>query len=222
MIEKANTIPNKFMRLRAKAMVALSKTGKREGEIIGVSQDDLKVEGNYLVVTFVLEKKRQKEPVEVSRRFELNGKWAPMILEYSNFLKEKIPECMWLFPHGHLGLDGKYIIHAIQNKNRVMQVFTHKRKSDGKVLSVERRPIGTMSGRAFRRTIKFLNPKAWHHLFRETRGAEIVKADEKEHGQANLETIFKVREDLNLEKEDTAWHYVRRHGTPKVEIEPIH
>jgi hypothetical protein len=58
-------------------------------------------------------------------------------------------------------------------------------------------------------------------LFRETRGALIVKADENKHGEASLETIFRVRQRLDLEREDTAYHYIRRHEVPKVEIDVV-
>jgi hypothetical protein len=57
----------------------------------------------------------------------------------------------------------------------------------------------------FLRLIQSVNPKAWVHLFRETVGAEIVRAD------PSLLSIYKVMMRLDLESEQTAWRYIRRY-----------
>lgn len=67
-----------------------------------------------------------------------------------------------------------------------------------------------ISGRQLLRIIKKLNPKAWCHLFRETVGAEIVKED------PSLIGVYKVMMRLDLEKETTAWNYMRRHAVDVV------
>lgn len=63
-----------------------------------------------------------------------------------------------------------------------------------------------ISGRHVLRIIKQLNPNAWCHLFRETVGAEVVKND------PTLIGVFKVMMRLDLEKETTAWNYMRRYA----------
>lgn len=68
-----------------------------------------------------------------------------------------------------------------------------------------------LSGRQILRIIKELNPKAWCHLFRETVGAEVVKND------PSLIGVFKVMMRLDLEKETTAWNYMRRYAADVIE-----
>jgi len=76
-----------------------------------------------------------------------------------------------------------------------------------------------LSGRQILRIIKQLNPKAWCHLFRETRGAEVVRADEKRLGEASLMTVYRVKRALDLEREATAWNYISRYATETIEVE---
>lgn len=68
-----------------------------------------------------------------------------------------------------------------------------------------------ISGRQILRIIKELNPKAWCHLFRETVGAEVVKKD------PSLIGVFKVMMRLDLEKETTAWNYMRRYAVDLID-----
>jgi hypothetical protein len=62
-----------------------------------------------------------------------------------------------------------------------------------------------LSGRQLLRLIKPLNRKMWLHLLRETKGAEISR----DLGM-NITAVTEVRNMLDLEKEETAWKYVRR------------
>jgi hypothetical protein len=71
-----------------------------------------------------------------------------------------------------------------------------------------------LSGRQLLRLIKPLNYEAWLHLFRETKGAEIAKK------QGNTITgVYEVRDSLDLEREETAYRYVRRYAVQEVTIE---
>jgi len=53
-------------------------------------------------------------------------------------------------------------------------------------------------------------------LFRETKGAEICKDQEM-----SLQTITLVKDALDLEKEETAYRYVKRYGTQTMKPEVI-
>jgi hypothetical protein len=75
-------------------------------------------------------------------------------------------------------------------------------------------PLKHLSGRQLLNLIKPLNRSAWLHLFRETKGAEIAK----ELGR-NLTAVYEVRETLDLEKEETAYRYVRRYAVQELEAE---
>lgn len=72
-----------------------------------------------------------------------------------------------------------------------------------------------LSGRHILRIIKQLNPRAWCHLFRETVGAEVVKRD------PTLIGVFKVMMRLDLERETTAWNYVRRFAVDVIRQEKV-
>ena len=65
------------------------------------------------------------------------------------------------------------------------------------------------------RIVKQLDMNDWPHQHRERRAVKVLRADESKYGTANLQTIFKIRDALDLEKEDTAYDYIRRYGTMK-------
>jgi hypothetical protein len=193
MLDRADVIKDEYFRLRAKALVSVFKTGKRRASVSTLEMDDLEVRGDFLYLTFTVVKKRKKRVLSKRRtkRFPLSSRYAQYILAYWRWMREHHPECKYLFPSTH-------------------NVFG---------LSVSFSQSRHLSGRQILRIIKNLNEKAWCHLFRETRGAEIVKRDEAEKGQAGLETVFKVKMGLDLERETTAWNYVRRFMTETIRTE---
>ena len=193
MIDNANNISNDYFRLRAKAIISVFKTGKRRASVSTLEMDDLEVRSHFLYITFTVVKKRKKTVLSRRRkkRFPLGSRYAQYIIEYWEWMQEYHPDCKYLFPSTH-------------------NVF-------GQTISFSK--TRHLSGRQILRIVKALNEKAWCHLFRETRGAEIVKRDEAEHGQAGLETVFKVKMGLDLERETTAWNYVRRFMTETIRTE---
>jgi integrase len=195
MLTKADKLENKYFALRAKAIVSLGRTGKRRAEVANLEISDLKVEENFFYITFTVVKKRKKNVLAIRRtkRFPLESKYAQYIMEYWNHMKKEHPDCKFLFPSTH-------------------NIFG---------LSVGFSKDKHLSGRHLLRIVKQLNPKAWFHLFRETRGADVVRADERRHGQAGLETIFRVKRALDLEREATAWRYVTRYATETSEAEDM-
>lgn len=187
MFSNAAKIVNDYFALRAAALISLFKTGKRRGEVAGLEITDVKEENNYLFVTFRLEKKRRKALVLVTKRFPLSSRYAQHILRYRNHMTENHPKCKYLFPS----------IRAVFGMHLAFSDTTH------------------LTGRQVLNIIKGLNQNGWCHLFRETRGAEIVKKDEQTK-QLSIFTVYKVKHGLDLERETTAWHYINRYATEVV------
>jgi len=193
MLAKAEEIEPEYFSLRAKALVALGKTGKRRAEVASLEVTDLRVKDNWLYITFTVVKKRKKNVLATQRtkRFPLENKFAQHILEYWNYMKQKHSECKYLFPSTH----SIFGLSLVFSKDK------------------------PLSGRQILRIIKQLNSKAWFHLFRETRGADIIRADERKHGQASILTVYRVKHALDLERETTAWNYINRYATETIESE---
>ena len=235
MLTKADGIPDEYFRLRVKALIALvKKFGKRRSEIASLQREDLKVEPDgFLYVTFTIRKKhkrglfqylkylqKQIRDEKLSREFvnskqlaELNEEWREwqkteegcqvkeekrtkklaledkycrLIIEYADFLKAKYPDAKFLFPSGRTVFGQSYMVYGDRH----------------------------LSGRQLLRLIKLLNPKAWLHLFRETKGAEIARTEGNK-----LTTVYEIRDTLDLEKEETAYRYVRRYAVQEIPSE---
>ena len=224
MLKKAGELKPEYFCLRARALVSLGKTGKRRAEVASLEVSDLRVEGEWLYITFTVVKKRRRkhcqscgktsgastdfcrfcgtslshiEPkpnimsLRRTKRFQGKSRYAQYIMEYLAYMKEHHAECKWLFPSGRCIFGVGY-------------TFNYKRH---------------LSGRQVLRIIQILNPKAWFHLFRETRGADIVRADERKYGEAKLLTVYRVKRALDLEREETAWRYINRYATETIETE---
>jgi hypothetical protein len=101
-------------------------------------------------------------------------------------LSEKYPGVKYLFPSGYEVFGSAYVVL----------------------------PDSHLSGRQLLRLIKPLNESAWLHLFRETKGAEIAKAEGR-----TLKAVYEVRETLDLENEQTAIRYVRRYAVQEMKAE---
>jgi integrase len=193
MLKKADQLTPEYFRLRAKALLSLFKPGKRRGEVASLAMDDIEAQENFLYVTYTVEKKRKKDIMSLRRRkrFHVKSRHAQYIMAYWDWMKQYHPKSKWLFPSGHNVFGVAYVFD-----------FSHH-----------------LHGRQLLRIIQSLNPKAWCHLFRETRGAEIVKKDEDVRGEASIETVYRVRRGLDLESEASAWRYIRRYATETIEDE---
>lgn len=190
MLSRAEQLITEYHRLRAKALVSLFKSGKRRAEVGSLEMTDLATDSFFLYVTFTTVKKRKKSMLATRRRkrYPLDSHYAKHISEYWEWMKQHHPECKFLFPAAHVVFGVNYHVSADRH----------------------------LSGRQILRIIKELNPRAWCHLFRETRGAEVVKKDEGEKGQADIFTVYKVKQALDLEREQTAWNYINRYATETV------
>ena len=189
MIKKADTLPNEYFRLRAKALISIFyKTGKRRAEVARLEMDDLEiVEDRFLKIRFTVMKKRKKKLLATIREklLPLDDPYTQHIINYWNWMRKHHPECQYLFPS-------------------TRSVFG---------LGLHFYPDKHLSGRQILRIIKALNPRAWCHLFRETMGAKIVRAD------ATIMAPFRVMRRLDLEKPETAFRYMVRYAIDVIEKE---
>jgi hypothetical protein len=115
---------------------------------------------------------------------ELTSPYAQIILEYFDYVKSQLPECMYLLPAGK----AIFSDYAIDFEHHI---------GDGTLLDI----------------VKALNPDCWMHLFRELKGGEVAKA----HGRT-LESVYEVKEALDLENEVTAYNYVKRSVVRKMQF----
>jgi len=191
MTSKADEIKNDFFRLRAKATVALLETGKRRSELASLEKNDITTDTKYLYVRFTVVKKRKKNisTLQRTKKFDKDSRFAKMIIEYLDFLNKHFPNCKYIYPSGK-------------------SVF-------GLTYSID--PNKHLKGQEIWRIIKALNPNDWPHLHRERRAVKVIRADEARFGEAKLETVYRVKNVLDLERENTAYNYIRRHETQKVE-----
>lgn len=234
MLSKADLISNELRRLRAKALISLlKKFGKRRSEISRLKIINLIINNNYLEITWTISKKHKKglfqyfgyckkliklgklpsnylenktytelfsewqtwtttkegfrvKTEERTKKLSVKDQYAKMIIEYWEYMKANHPGAAYLFASCQYAFGNMYSVSYDSH----------------------------LSGRHLLRIIKPLNPNAWLHLFRETKGAELAK----EYGN-NLTGITQVKETLDLEKEETAYRYTRRYSIQEIKPE---
>jgi hypothetical protein len=233
MIKEADKLPSEYFRLRVKCLIALlKKFGKRRIEISRLKRADLKIVNRDLEVTFNLAKKRKKglfQYLTATKKLIEKGKADPSLLT------KPLPEIEadwreWQkTAEGHnikneislksIGLEDKYARFIMeyasfmdQHYNQAVYLFPSGMSVFGQSYLIF--PNEHLSGRQLLRLIKPLNETAWLHLFRETKGAEIAK----EHGRT-LTSIYEVKDTLDLEREETAYRYVKRYAAQKQKVE---
>ena len=192
-LAQASLIKNTYPKLRAKAVVSLLETGKRRSEIASLKKEDLTTDEKYLYVRFTVRKKRKKSENILQRikKFDLNSQHSIILQEYLAFLSQEMPNTEYIFPRGHC-LFGQSYIFDYTKPIKPQEIW---------------------------RIVKSLNSQDWPHLHRERRAVKVIRADEKKYGQANLETVYRIKTRLDLEREQTAYNYIRRHETQRVEDE---
>ena len=225
MLKVADTLKTEYFRKRAKALIALlKKFGKRRSEIARLAVDDLKIneKSQELEVTFTLSKKHKRGLHQFLKFCE---KQNPEVLD------KPLPEIKALWKEWQLTEQG----HTVKNDTSLQSIsrddkytvfildylqYVHDAFRDTKFLF----PSGTevfggayvvfpdahLSGSQLLRIIKPLNSTAWLHLFRDTKGAEIAKNEGR-----TIDAVYKVKENLDLENEETAYRYVRRFAALK-------
>jgi hypothetical protein len=118
--------------------------------------------------------------VEAEKIAPLSNSFVKMIIEYYNYMKKNHSTAKYLFPLGK-ALFTEY------------KIFENKH----------------VDGDRLFRIVKEINPDLWMHLFRELVGGETALASQAK-GDSPMESVYKVKRALNLEREETAWHYTSR------------
>jgi len=193
MEKKADQIQEPYFKLRAKAVLSLLETGKRRAELASLEVSDITEDQVFLYVRFTVVKKRKKSErtLQRTKKFSRDSKWAQYIRAYLDFLKREYPESKFVFPLGRFRFGSGYVVDPKQHI-RPQEIW---------------------------RIVKNLNPDDWPHQHRERRAVRVIRADEAKFGEAKLETVYRIRNVLDLEREQTAYNYIRRHETQKVEEE---
>ncbi len=225
MIEAADDIENRYFQLRAKAIVALGKIfGKRRGEIAQVLIDDIKVGPEFLVIVFTLEKKQKKGLFQYLKKLQkdnpeaLKKTLAELQVEWRDWQKTKEGHKLKQVKAPHeVALDDRYTHHIIDYLNYLKQHYSSPELKylfpSGRIVFGETYQVlgyNHLSGSQLLRIIKPLNETAWMHLFRDTKGAQIAQ----EKGRT-IDAVYEVKETLDLEREETAWHYIHRYAAKR-------
>ena len=149
-ITQAKTNPNLYFKLRAVAVISLARlSGKRRGELAVIPRRYFKVAGNYLEVTFILEKKRKRTKVLSTKKFLLSDTLTKNVIEYLDFLDLKYPDAEFWLPSGKM-VFGNYT------------VYLDKHVHNKTVFNI----------------IRANSQSIWPHLNRETVAADIVTSDD--------------------------------------------
>jgi hypothetical protein len=179
-IENAQQITNVYFQLRAVAVISLFRlSGKRRGEVAIIPLENFEEEQGYLAVKFILEKKRSKTKLNKTstKRFELSDPLTQNVIEYLDYLKTLTPTPKFWLPSGK-DVFGTYVID----------------------------PDKHLLGRQVFNIVRGSSESIWCHLFRETKGADVVKQDD------SINAIFTVQQALDLENFETAFKYVKRYS----------
>lgn len=150
-LENAENLGSEYFRLRAKAVLSMLRlTGKRRGEIAQLPLDNLVQKGDFLNVTFILEKKRKGNVLQKlsTKSLPLHDDLTQHILAYLDYLFCLETRPLYWLPSGRC-VFGNYVI------------LPEKHLSGREVFNIVRQCTDTF----------------WCHLFRETVAADIIKQD---------------------------------------------
>jgi len=226
MLEKADLIKNNYFRLRVKTLIALvKKFGKRRKELAMLERTDLKTEGHFFYVTFTITKKHKKGLFQYFKFLKktnpsgLNKSYPELLTEWQAWRETELGQ------HTKTERRTKRVNTRDRYAKMVLEYsdYLNEYIPKAKFLFPSGKRVfqnyfvvsdDHLSGRQLLRLIKPLNEKMWLHLLRETKGAEISR----DLGM-NITAVTEVKNMLDLEKEETAWNYVRRYAVQEAKTE---
>jgi integrase len=188
MLKRADTLPDGFMKLRAKALVSIFRlTGKRRGEVARLKRRHVKfviTSDAYspltgrLELTFQLEKKRKTTvlPTLVTKTVALSDPLIIHVLRYTRYLQEHYSETEWFFPACFRPFGSMTIVDTTRH----------------------------LSGSQVFRVVRGLSVDVWCHLFRECKASDIVRMNN------SITAAYEIQDALDLERIDTGFGYLRR------------
>lgn len=224
MLNLADKIPDEYFRLRAKAIIGIIKIfGKRRIELSMLELADLKAENGMLYITFTIAKKRKYGLFQFMQFCE---KHNPQMLE------QPLPQIRKAW-HEWQNTEQGYRIKKPRRPKAtpltdkyaqlIYEYYLHMqtKKKDAKFLFPSGKTVfgqsylynldAALTGRQLYNIVKELNPQAWMHLFRKAKG----EATARKYGRT-LESVFMVKDTLDLSNDQTALHYVEQ-AVPKIE-----
>ena len=228
MLKKANKIEGEYFKLRAKAIVAIPKVfGNRRSEIASLKVLDLKIEGDELLITFNLSKKRKRGLYQYTKFLENKIKKGEMTHEeFSNKTQKQLSEEWREWQKTTEGVHEKKFksLKSVDLTSPFAQIiveywnYVKKNYPNAKFLFPAGKAIfknymidnsNHLQGQSLLLIVKSLDPTLWMHLFRELKGGTVAKA----YGRT-IQSVYEVKDALDLEKVETAWIYVKR-SVPK-------
>lgn len=218
-LDHANTIDNKYFRLRALAVLSLLRlSGKRRTEIAWIPLENFKVENDLLTVTFTLEKKKRKHKKCPTCNIKNSG--ASLFckkcgLDISKTLvtfTSKQAKVLKAFPLTDPLTQNilKYLDYLL-SLNPVPKFWLPSGKSIFGYHIIT--PNRHVSDRTVFNIVRNTSETIWPHLFRETVASDIVKQDN------SIIAAFKVQKRLDLEDMRTGFNYLQRFATDVVKRE---
>jgi integrase len=225
-IAKADEISNDYFRLRVKALIALAKKfGKRRKEIAIVEVADVRTERHYLIVTFTIVKKHKKGLFQYFRFLKrsdpdgLNKPYPQLVEDWKAWRETELGQRVRTERRTKkVNIRDRYAKMILEYRDYVKANFPKAKFLFPSGKAVFQNYVvdedNHLSGRQLLRLIKPLDPTLWLHLLRETKGAEISR----DLGM-NITAVTEVKNMLDLEREETAWNYVRRYAVQEAKAE---
>jgi len=219
MLQAAESIEDKYMQLRAKAVLCILRLcGKRRGEVARIEFDDVKVENNFLHIGFVLEKKRKrfkrclncqaKNTVKALFCAKCGESLENAQIQKSSKHDTAVKSIPIEDPLARLIVE--YADYLKSREPNVKFLFPSGRNVFGHYVIL---PNKHLNGRHIFNIVRSCSEIIWPHLFRESCGAEIVKSD------PSLIGIFRVMQRLDLEDYRTGFNYLKRYAGDVIQRE---
>jgi hypothetical protein len=224
---------NDYFRLRAKAIVAIAdKNGNRRSEIVLLKVSEVKeiTERNELELKFTLSKKRKKGQQQYrAHLLKLVNKGELTYQEYQNKTIAEIEKGWREWQKTSEGvciktptskksitLDSQaariilgYRNWIIRNHPGSKYLFPKNKMVYGDYYFFDDRHA---DGSTLLSIVKQLNPNVWMHLFRSTKAGHIAD----KFGRT-INAVHEVKDALDLEKEETAWNYIKNKVAKKMD-----
>lgn len=231
MLDKADLIENTYFKLRAKAIIALIKVfGKRRVELTMLEMSDISENNGLLYITFNIAKKSKrgfrqyidylKDQISKGKiqQSELNDKtYLELTLslkewnktkEGTNISQTRKPKATPLTDK-YAKLIHEYYFYLKNNYPNSRYLFPSGKTIFGNYYLINNN--SAISGRQLLRIIKPLDSRVWLHLLRKEKGQAVAL----KYGRT-LESVFNVKDCLDLSRIETAMHYVDA-VVPKIE-----
>lgn len=225
MLQKCDEIKDEYFKLRAKCIVALCQIyGKRRVELTHLKIENVFIEGELLHIIFIIAKKRKRglfqyiqflrdtgnpdvENKSIAELKEELKEWNKTDLGQRR--KETPREKMTPLSDPYAQLIIQYWQYVKQHYPEALYLFPRGYQIPcGPYIVI---PDKSLQCAQIWNIYKSVSFDSWPHLFRKRKGTAVARL----YGRT-LEGVTQVRDTLDLEREETAFHYIQDHA-PKLE-----